>query len=63
MITLAILSILWGLFSYYRINKRCKENGADFNPFNGTLVDFIGFMLGMSAGMLAIAAICIIHFP
>ncbi len=46
MITLFALVILWGIFSIYRIYKKCKSMGVDFDPFEGTLEEYMGVFTG-----------------
>jgi hypothetical protein len=48
MIILLTLVVLWGIFSIYRIDKKCKSMGVDFDLFEGTLEEFIGGVIGGS---------------
>jgi hypothetical protein len=43
MITTIVLIIIWFIISCYRIYKKDK----DFNPFNGTILDYLGWFFGM----------------
>lgn len=63
MITLTILFLIWGIVSYYRINKICKEIGIDFDPFMGTLFDYFGIMVGIAILSLFILAVIVICLP
>ena len=54
MITLTILFLIWGIISYYRINKTCKEIGIDFNPFMGTIFDYFGLLIGIGVLVVSI---------
>jgi hypothetical protein len=46
MITLFTLVILWGVFSIYRIYKKCKSMGIGFDPFEGTFEQYMGMFIG-----------------
>ena len=50
MITLFALVILWGIFSTYRIYKKCKSMGVDFDPFEGTFEEYMGVIMGSIIG-------------
>jgi hypothetical protein len=63
MLTLLTFGVLWGLFSYYRLNKHCKEIGVEFNPLLGTIFDWIGFVVGIAMLAVVAVAICINNFP
>jgi hypothetical protein len=43
MITTIVLIIIWFTISCYRIYKEDK----DFNPFNGSILDYFGWILGV----------------
>jgi hypothetical protein len=43
MITTIVLIIIWFTISCYRIYKKDK----DFNPFNGTILDYFGWYFGV----------------
>jgi hypothetical protein len=66
MITLTILFLIWGIVSYYRINKTCKELDIDFDPFMGTFFDYLGLIVGTSVLVLfiiIISAVIVIYLP
>lgn len=46
MITLLTLVVLWGVFSIYRIHKKCKSMGIDFDPFLFTFEECMGVFIG-----------------
>lgn len=46
MITLTILLIIWSIISFYRINNICKKQNIQFNPFKGSLFDYLGILIG-----------------
>jgi len=43
MITTIVLIIIWFIISCYRIYKKDK----DFNPFNGSFLDYFGWIFGL----------------
>jgi hypothetical protein len=63
MITLTILFLIWGIVSYYRINKTCKELDIDFDPFMGTFFDYLGLIVGTLVLVLFILAVIVICLP
>jgi hypothetical protein len=63
MITLSILSLIWAIVSYYRINKTCKELDIDFDPFMGTFFDYLGLIVGTLVLVLFILAVIVIYLP
>jgi hypothetical protein len=43
---LGILGVI-GIISTYRINKSCKEQNRKFNPLDGSLWEWLGFLFGI----------------
>jgi len=58
MITLSVLCMIWGIISYFRIKKVCKQTGKEFTPFESSFVDYFGFLVGFA--MLVINVIILI---
>lgn len=54
MITLSILSIVWGIISYIRIKKICDQKNEEFNPFEGSFFDYIGIFAGLITSIIVI---------
>jgi hypothetical protein len=48
MITLSILIILWGIISTYKIHRICKNNDESFNPYEGGIFYYLGFIIGLA---------------
>jgi hypothetical protein len=46
MITLTIIVLIWCVLSYYRIHQKSKYNNREFNPFDGTFLDYGGVVVG-----------------
>ena len=63
MITLIVLCLIWGVISRYRINKICKKQGEYFNPFEGEVYDYLGFMIGISIAIIIIVVAAIFYLP
>jgi len=63
MITLSILLLIWGIVSYYRLNKTCKELDMDFDPFMGTMFDYCGFLVGVLVVVVYIIIGSICYLP
>ena len=63
MITLSILCIVWGIVSYFRIKKICKQTGVEFNPFEGSFVDCLGFYMGLVILISTIIILTIRYLP
>ena len=61
MLTLITLIMIWLVISTIRIKKACK--GKDFNPLEGTMIDFTGFILGTTVTIVVIITICIVFLP
>ena len=53
--------MIWLVISTIRIKKACK--GKDFNPLEGTMIDFTGFILGTTVTIVVIITICIVFLP
>lgn len=64
MITLSIICIIWGIFSYLKIKKVCDQKDIDFNPFetNSTLY-FLGFVIGLAMLVTLALYVCIKYLP
>jgi hypothetical protein len=63
MITLSAILILWGIISIYRIHNITKKYKEPFNPYEGTIMDTLGFYVGISTMVLWIFVLCIIYLP
>ena len=59
--TFIALSIIWGIVSYIRIKK--KSLGSEFNPFNGTFFDYLGFLLGSITIAVVILILMLSYLP
>jgi hypothetical protein len=60
MITLLIIIIIWFIISYYNLNKiRKLEGKKGINPFEGSFLDYMGFILG---AFVILALIIVISF-
>jgi hypothetical protein len=46
MITIFIISLLIAIISTVRIEKTCREEGIQFNPLQGSLLEWLGFFWG-----------------
>lgn len=63
MITLSIILAIWCIISTYRLYKIAKKNNDMFNPYEGTLLDTIGFYLGWGILVVWIMYLCIKYLP
>lgn len=63
MITLSILCMIWGIISYFRIRKVCKQTGKEFTPFEGSFVDYLGFVVGFATFILSIVILSNHYLP
>lgn len=63
MYTLATILILLGLFSYYKINKKCKEKGVSFNPVETNFFYYVFFIIGLSVAIVSFIGLCITYLP
>jgi hypothetical protein len=64
MITLSILCIIWGIFSYFKIKQVCKKINKDFSPFEtNNIFYFLGFVVGLLIFTASIIIICIKYLP
>lgn len=64
MITLSIVCMIWGIYSYLKIKKTCDQKNIDFNPFetNSTLY-FLGFVIGLAMLFVLALYVCIQYLP
>ena len=63
MITLSIILTLWGIISIYRLHNIAKKNQEPFHPYEGTLMDTMGFFVGISTMVCWIFYVCITYLP
>jgi hypothetical protein len=63
MITLSILSIIWGIVSYIRIKKICDQKNEEFNPFAGSFFDYFGIVIGAATSVITILTLAIRFLP
>lgn len=63
MYTLCLLIMVWFIISCIRINNVCKKTNCDFNPFNGTFIDWAGFVLGGTITLIFIVTMSLIYLP
>jgi hypothetical protein len=63
MITLTLILIIWGFTSIIRLYKICKDKGVPFNPFEGTLMDWLGFLIGVVGGGIATILLILKYLP
>jgi hypothetical protein len=47
MITLLGILVVIGIISTYRIYKSCKKQDISFNPLDGSLIEYLGFVFGV----------------
>ncbi len=58
MITLTILSIIVYLLVIIRIRSKCKLQGIDFNPLEGSLIEWTIFILGTTFSLVGFLCLC-----
>jgi hypothetical protein len=64
MITLNIVCIIWGIFSYFKIKQICKEKNKDFSPFEtNNVFYFLGFVIGLGVLVTSTLYVCIRYLP
>ena len=63
MITLASIFFIWGIISIIRLHKICKDEGIPFNPLEGTLTDWMGFLIGTIVGGITTVVLIIEYLP
>jgi hypothetical protein len=64
MITLSILCIIWGIYSYFKIKKICDQKNIEFNPLEvENPFYFIGIVIGLSVIITSKIYICIKYLP
>ena len=63
MITLITILILFGCYCTYKINQECKTKEIDFNPFEGKLIHYLGFMFALAALIITTVALFITYLP
>jgi hypothetical protein len=63
MITIFILFTIWGIISYLRIKKICKQKGEEFNPFEGSFIDYLGLLIGSAIFIISIVTFSVRYLP
>ena len=63
MYTLAIILFILNLFSYYKINKKCKEKNIKFNPFEAGFMYCILFIFGLANTIMTFLYLCLTNLP
>jgi hypothetical protein len=64
MITLSIVCIIWGIFSFFKIKKICDQKNIEFNPLEvDNVLYFLGLIIGVSIIITSIIFICIKYLP
>ena len=63
MITLTLILIIWGFTSISRLHKICKDKEIPFDPFEGTLMDWLGFLIGVVGGGIATILLILKYLP
>jgi hypothetical protein len=63
MITLSILCIVLGIISCFKIKKACNQKEIDFDPFEGSFVNYLGFVLGLAMFVMNIIALSVHYLP
>jgi hypothetical protein len=62
MITLATLSTIWLIISIYRIYKKVGS-WKKWDPFEGTIVDYMGVLIGGGSSLIFAIWFCIKYLP
>ena len=64
MITLSIICIIWGIFSYLKIKQVCKQKDIEFNPLEvDNVLYFLGFVIGLAMLVTLALHVCIKYLP
>lgn len=63
MITLSIIIILWGLYSTYKTYQICEKKDEPFNLFEGSYINFIGFLFGLAVLLTWVLRLTITYLP
>jgi len=63
MITLSTLAILMGIYFNIKIYRDCKAKGIDWNPLDGTIGTWIGFLFGTAIGGISLIILIIKYLP
>ncbi len=52
--TIALVLLIFGIFSYYRIYSECKNKGIKFTPYETTPINTIGYSCGIASIIILI---------
>lgn len=63
MITLSLIILIWGVISTYRIYKECKTKNKSFNPFEKSLIDYMGFIIALSILIIWVLMLSVLLLP
>jgi hypothetical protein len=63
MITIFTLFIIWGFISYLRIKRICNQKEEEFNPFEGSFIDYLGFLTGAAISIISIVTFSVRYLP
>jgi hypothetical protein len=61
--TLLILTALWGVVSYFKIDKHCKRRKMPFDPFSASFFNFLGFLIGGIVAVILTVGFIITYLP
>jgi hypothetical protein len=62
MITLTTVSFIWLIISIYRIYKQ-SGSWEKWDPFEGTIVDYMGVLIGGGSSLIFAIWFCIKYLP
>jgi hypothetical protein len=63
MITLSVIIALWGIISTYRLYKIARKKQQPLHPYEGTIMDAMGFQFGLSLIATWICILCLMYMP
>ena len=63
MITFLILVLIIYIINYISLKKVCKKKGIGFNPLEGTLLNWMIYIIGLAILLIAFSILIIHYLP
>jgi len=58
-----ILSIWVGIYFNVKVYRECKARGIDWNPLEGSIWTWFGFLIGTACGGLSLVYLIVKYLP
>ena len=55
--------MIYGIISTIRIHNKCKHNKIKFDPIEGNIIEYTGFITGITTSCVALVILCVKYLP